>query len=208
MFVRSQSFQPYDHLHPRLCFGCFDADTHLALSDNLNPHLSWGDLPEGTQSITVLCVDADVPSVGDDVNQEGRVLPIDLPRVDFFHWVLTDLPPNVGSIAEGAHCSGITPRGKPVGSSPDGGIQGINDYTAWFAGDADMGGDYGGYDGPCPPWNDERMHGYRFQVFALDVPSLGLSGPFSGHDVRAAMAGHILGQAEIIGLYTTSRPPT
>lgn len=205
MFVRSDSFNPYDALDPRLCFGRHDAEHRLSLSDNLNPHLAWGGLPEGTRSIAVLCVDADVPSVGDDVNQEGKSIPTDLPRVDFFHWVLVDLAPSVSSIAEGAHSRGITQGGKDPGASPDGGLQGINDYTAWFAGDDDMAGDYGGYDGPCPPWNDERVHGYRFQVFALDVESLGLSGPFSGADARAAMAGHVLAQAEIVGLYTTAR---
>ena len=207
MFVKSQSFQPYAFVNPRLCFGRHDADHHLALSDNLNPHLTWGGLPEGTRSIAVLCVDADVPSVGDDVNQEGRSIALDLPRVDFFHWVLVDLAPTLSSIEEGAHCRGITQGGKASGPSPDGGLQGINDYTAWFAGDDDMAGDYGGYDGPCPPWNDERVHGYRFQVFALDVATLGLSGPFSGTDARAAMRGHVLDQCEIIGLYTTTSPP-
>jgi Raf kinase inhibitor-like YbhB/YbcL family protein len=133
-------------------------------------------------------------------------VPIDLPRVDFFHWVLCDLPASVHTIAEGAHSDGITAKGKAPGVSVDGGVQGANDYTSWFAGDADMGGDYGGYDGPCPPWNDPRIHGYRFQVFALDTPSLGLSGAFTGHDVRAAMAGHVLAQSELTGLYTTGRP--
>jgi phosphatidylethanolamine-binding protein (PEBP) family uncharacterized protein len=40
----------------------------------------------------VICHDPDVPSKGDDVNQEGRGVPASLPRVDFFHWVLVDLP--------------------------------------------------------------------------------------------------------------------
>ena len=34
----------------------------------------------------------------------------------------------------------------------------MNDYTGWFAGNADMGGDYYGYDGPYPPFNDLRTH--------------------------------------------------
>ena len=93
-------------------------------------------------------------------------------------------------------------RGKPVGRSPSGGVQGLNDYTGWFASDPAMKGDYAGYDGPCPPWNDERVHGYRFAIYALDVGTLGLSGPFTGHDVRKAMEGHVLGKAELIGLYT------
>ena len=56
--------------------------------------------------------------------------------------------------------------------------QGINDYTGWFAGDKDMAGNYFGYDGPCPPWNDEILHHYVFTVYALDVPRLDIAGDF------------------------------
>ena len=52
---------------------------------------------------------------------------------------------------------------------PRGARQGINDYTGWFAGDKDMAGNYFGYDGPCPPWNDEIPHRYVFTLYALDV---------------------------------------
>ena len=65
-----------------------------------------------------------------------------------------------------------------------------------------MAGDYYGYDGPCPPWNDERLHRYHFRVAALDIPSLGLEGRFDIGDVRRAMEGHVLAEAEIIGTYS------
>ena len=50
-------------------------------------------VPAGTRSLALICHDFDVPSRGDDVNQPDREVPADLPRVDFFHWVLVDLPP-------------------------------------------------------------------------------------------------------------------
>ena len=53
------------------------------------------------------------PSRGDDVNQEDRVVPADLPRVDFYHWVLVDLPADAKPIAEGEFSRGVTARGKP-----------------------------------------------------------------------------------------------
>ena len=59
-----------------------------ALSANRNPDFAWSDAPAGTRSFALVCHDPDVPSRGDDVNQEGRVVPASLPRVDFFHWVL------------------------------------------------------------------------------------------------------------------------
>ncbi len=65
-----------------------------------------------------------------------------------------------------------------------------------------MGGLYGGYDGPFPPWNDERLHTYHFTVYALDVPSLGLEGEFKLDDVRAAMEGHVLDQGKLVAEYT------
>ena len=201
MHLRSDSFAPYDWLDVRLAFGRFDPATHVALSNNRNPHVAWSDPPAGTRSFAVLMWDPDVPSRGDDVNQEGRTVPLDLPRADFFHWVVADLDPGLRAIAEGAHSDAIVARGKPVGPSPSGGVQGLNDYTSWFAGNADMSGDYAGYDGPCPPWNDERVHGYHLAVYALDVATLGLHGRFSGDDVRRAMAGHILAQGEITALY-------
>ena len=201
MHVRSDSFKPYATLPGPLVFAVHDAETHVSLSDNRNPHLAWSGVPEGTRSFALLCCDPDVPTVGDDVNQEGKTVPLDLPRADFFHWVLCDLPADLREIAEGSHSSGVTAKGKPPGPTPSGGLSGINDYTNWFAGDPDMAGDYGDYDGPCPPWNDERVHGYTFSVYALDVASLGLSGSFTGADVRKAMEGHVLASGSITGLY-------
>lgn len=182
-------------------FGKHDPDNHVALSDNINPRVAWDNAPEGTQSFVILCHDPDVPSVGDDVNQAGKTVPADLPRVDFFHWVLVDIPANVSGIEQGQDASGVTPGGKDPGQHPYG-ITGINDYTAWFEGDPDMEGDYGGYDGPCPPWNDSIIHHYHFTVYALSTPSLGLSGSFTGRDVEQALQGHVLAKDTVVGTYT------
>lgn len=190
-----------DAIPEKYALGRKDAENHVALSDNRNPGISWTNLPQGTRSLALICVDPDVPSKPDDVNQEGREVPADLPRVDFYHWVLVDIDPSRGAIKEGEACDGVTAKGKAVGATPLG-VQGLNNYTDWFAGDADMGGDYGGYDGPCPPWNDSILHHYHFRLYALDVESLGLDGRFGGPEALAAMEGHILGQTEVVGTYT------
>lgn len=179
-----------------------DPATHVTFAPNRNPHLAWSDLPAGTRSLVLVCHDPDVPSRGDDVNQEGREVPADLPRVDFTHWVLVDLSPERGEIAEGEFCSGVTARGKPGPEGPDGSRQGINDYTGWFAGDAGMSGDYYGYDGPCPPWNDSIVHHYHFTLYALDVERCPVEGRFTRDQVLEALFGHVLAQASLMGTYS------
>jgi len=201
MQLRSNSFHPYASLPSRLAFAEYDPADHVRQAGNRNPHLAWSNVPKATQSFALLCWDPDVPSDGSRVNREGMSVPLDLKRVEFFHWVVCDLPAAVRSIAEGSHSDGITPRGKRPGTTPSGGVHGLNDYTGWFASDPDMRGDYAGYDGPGPPWNDERVHGYRFVVYALDVPTLGLSGRFTGQQVREAMEGHVLDEAMLLGVY-------
>ena len=88
-----------------------DPKSHVTLSTNLNPDLKWADAPTGTESFAILCHDPDVPSKGDDVNKEGRSVPATLPRVDFFHWVLIDLPPaDVRDCTRGAFERGYAAR--------------------------------------------------------------------------------------------------
>jgi hypothetical protein len=200
MKIWSDSFALGTRIPERCAFGKTNPSTHVELSDNRNPHLAWADLPAGTRSLAVICHDSDVPSRPDAVNKEGMTVPRDLPRVDFYHWALVDLAPE-GAIAEGEFSSGITPKGKPGPAGPRGTRQGVNDYTMWFAGDAEMAGDYYGYDGPCPPWNDTVVHHYHFTVYALDVERSPLDGRFTGADVLKAIAGHILGQARLTGTY-------
>jgi len=202
MHLHTTAFADNGAIPGECAFAVIDPATHVRLSANMNPDFAWTGAPAGTQSFAIVCHDPDVPSRGDDVNQEGRLVPASLPRVDFFHWVLVDLPPTTTSIARGSHARGVTPRGKPGPQAPREGRHGINDYTAWFAGDKDMSGDYYGYDGPCPPWNDELPHRYVFTVFALDVPQLAVPDRFTGADARRAMDGHVLARASITGRYT------
>lgn len=202
MKLHSDSFPDQGTIPERNAFGRIEPQSHVALAGNCNPHLAWADIPDGVRSFAVLCVDSDVPSKPDDVNQVDREIPSDLPRTDFFHWVLVDVAADQRAIGEGDYSDGITPRGKAGPLALDGTRQGINDFTNWFAADRDMNGDYFGYDGPCPPWNDSIVHRYVFTVYALDVAELPVSGRFTGADVKEAMRGHILAQASVTGTYT------
>ena len=202
MKLSSTSFSEGQRIPGDYSFCIPDPAHHVCLGRNLNPQLSWSDAPTGTRSFVLICHDPDVPSKGDDVNQEGRTVPATLPRVDFFHWVLVDLPASVTAIQAGEFSDTVTARGKSGPLAAHGSRQGVNNYTDWFAGDNDMRGDYYGYDGPCPPWNDEIMHHYVFTVYALDIDKLPLEGRFGGPEVRAALQGHILAQASLTGTYT------
>lgn len=182
-------------------FAVPDPDQHFRFGDNRNPRVTWADAPNGTRSFALLVVDADVPSEATDVNQEGKTVPKDLKRVDFFHWVRVDIPAEVDEIEEGEDADGVVVGGKAPGPT-DKGVSGINGFTDFFAGDDTLKGVYGGYDGPAPPWNDERLHHYTFTLYALDVPSLNLQGNFTGADALKAMDGHILGRASVTGTYT------
>jgi Raf kinase inhibitor-like YbhB/YbcL family protein len=204
MKVWSDSFKHGEFIPGEYAFGVIDPASHVALSANRNPHLAWSDVPAGTRSFVLICHDPDVPSRGDDVNQEGKTVPASLPRVDFFHWVMVDLPASMNAIAAGEFSSGVTARGKsgPEVKDHPGVRHGLNDYTGWFAGDAAMVGDYCGYDGPCPPWNDSIVHRYVFTVFALDIDRVPVSGKFTGQQVREAIQEHVLAEASVMGRYT------
>ncbi len=168
---------------------------------NRNPHLAWTDVPEGTRSFALLCLDTDAPTDGALVADEGTPIPVAHPRGEFVHWVVAGIPAATRGIAAGSCSDGVTKGGKGSGLDA-GGRRGLNDYTGWFAGDAAMGGQYFGYDGPYPPAHDLRMHRYFFRVFALDVETLALPETFIAGDVFAAMRGHVLAEAATYGTYT------
>ena len=132
-------------------------------------------------------------------------MPADLPRVDFFHWVLVDLPALPGVIEEGEFSRGFVARGKPGPAARGGARHGLNDYTGWFAGHAEMAGQYFGYDGPFPPFNDSLVHHYVFTLYALRVARLPLQGVFTGAQVREALAGSVLVEATLSGTYTLNQ---
>lgn len=202
MKLVSNDFADGARLPHEFAFGVPDPVEHLRLGRNRNPHLAWSGAPAGTRSFVLLCVDTDVPTRADDVNKEGRVIPASLPRTAFHHWTMVDIPPTVTEIAAGACSDGIVARGKQSPPGPAGSRQGLNDYTHWFAGHPEMGGQWYGYEGPCPPWNDELLHHYHFIVYATDLDRCPVDGAFTGSDVERAIAGHVLAEARLTGTYS------
>jgi Raf kinase inhibitor-like YbhB/YbcL family protein len=206
MGMWSNSFNRDGVIPQEFAFCMMDPANHVKFSANRNPHIGWYQLPPETKSFVLICRDTEVPSRGDDVSREGKTVPANLSRVDFFHWILVDIPPHIRAIEAGACSDGVTARGKAdpfITSGPlVGARQGLNDYTGWFAGDADMAGEYFGYDGPCPPWNDERVHEYKFSLYALDVARTPVEGKFTGRQVLNAIHTHVLDKLVMTGIYT------
>jgi Raf kinase inhibitor-like YbhB/YbcL family protein len=203
MKLTSSSFADGEWIPPRLALAVPAEPGPVAFSDNRNPHLAWTDVPQNTRSFVVTCIDHDCPSAPDDVNQPDREVPETLPRVDFTHWLVANIPSSVTEIAEGSHSQGVTPRGKAADASPVG-VHGQNDYTGWFTGVPDLEGQWNGYDGSAPPWNDSIMHHYEFTVSALNIEALDVAPGFTRDDLTAAMAGHVLDSASITGIYASN----
>lgn len=91
------------------------------------------------------------------------------------HWVLYNLPPDSSGLAEA-----IAPDALPPGTG-----EGLNDWERT------------GYGGPCPPIG---RHRYFHKLYALDTRLDGLSKPTKG-EVEAAMKGHVLAEAVLMGTY-------
>jgi Raf kinase inhibitor-like YbhB/YbcL family protein len=96
------------------------------------------------------------------------------PKTTWVHWVLYNIAPNATGLPEGA---GKRP--------PDGAVAGVNDWKRT------------GYGGPCPPIG---RHRYFFKLYALDT-LLPVSNQPTKADLEHAMKGHVLAQAELVGLY-------
>jgi len=94
------------------------------------------------------------------------------------HWVLFNIPAQVRELSEGVSAEQL----------PAGTAEGLNDWKRT------------GYGGPCPPIG---RHRYMFKLYALDT-LLGLERPTKA-ELEAAMTGHILAQAVLVGTYQRAR---
>ena len=121
--------------------------------------------------------------VGVPDNTQSLVLIVDdpdapdpqAPTMTWVHWLLYNLPPQAAGLTEG-----MVTQNLPAGT-----LQGLNDWHR------------AGYGGPCPPMG---RHRYFHKLFALDTRLPDLKNPGKAALVQA-MQGHVLAQAELIGLY-------
>ncbi|HYE34278.1 YbhB/YbcL family Raf kinase inhibitor-like protein [Methylocaldum sp.] len=101
------------------------------------------------------------------------------PKMTWVHWVLYNIPPTLADLSEGIS----------VDSLPSGTAEGINDWKRT------------GYGGPCPPVG---RHRYFHKLYALDTLLPDLHKP-TKVQLEKAMQGHVLAQAELIGLYQRTK---
>lgn len=95
----------------------------------------------------------------------------DAPRGTWVHWVLWNIGPATTDVKED--------------SVPKGAVQGINDFGRHA------------YGGPCPP---SGTHRYFFKLYTLDT-LLNLGPDSRKADLEKAMQGHIISEAQVVGLY-------
>jgi Raf kinase inhibitor-like YbhB/YbcL family protein len=200
--VSVESFKDGTTMPNKYAFCVPAAQGHTTGGPNISPRISWSKGPQGTKSYAIIMYDTDSPAAErEKMNKEGMTLTSAVPRKNFFHGVLVDIPSSVTSLAEGADSNARVLHGKPATPTKVG-TRGLNDYTKATAANEAMKGQYFGYDGPCPPWNDENMHHYHFVVYALNVPTLNLGTDFDGPAALEAIKGKVLAQGDALGLYT------
>lgn len=166
---------------------------------NLSPPVRWTKGPAGTKSYALTLVDPTVPANRSAFNKDGITIALDSPRVEFVHWVLADIPASQLHLPEGADSEGLVKAGLPLTRTLHGlrGQMGDGDGTL-------KTGPHGGYRGPCPPFNDERIHEYQLTVYALDVAALKLPPIFNRAELLTAAKGHILATGTATVDYTTN----
>ncbi len=130
--------------------------------EDISPPLKWSGVPEGTKSLALIVDDPDAP---DPEN----------PKMVWVHWVLYNIPPDIGQLEEGVGKDDLPPQVD----------HGLNDWKRT------------GYGGPCPPIG---RHRYFFKLYALDTLIRGLKRP-TKQELERAIRGHVLSKAELIGTY-------
>ncbi len=111
------------------------------------------------------------------VGAQDLVLIVDDPDAPgglWAHWLVWNIDPKITEIKEN--------------SVPEGAVEGRTSFG------------HSGYGGPCPP---SDVHRYFFRLYALDI-KLELGREIEKERLEQAMAGHIIAQTEIIGLYSRS----
>ena len=145
-----------------------------------------GDIP-----VVHTCDDQDIspPLSWEDIPEAAKslVLIVDdpdahdpaAPKMTWVHWLLYNLPAATGGVAQAVQTDAL----------PEGTLHGLNDWQRT------------GYGGPCPPIGKHR---YFHKLYALDTVLPDLATPTKDR-LEAAMSGHVITSAELVGHYERTR---
>jgi Raf kinase inhibitor-like YbhB/YbcL family protein len=125
---------------------------------DISPPLTWEGVPAGTKSLALISDDPDAP------------------MGTWVHWVMYNIPPDIGELPENVPMDEVLSNGAK---------QGLTDFRRV------------GYGGPCPP---SGTHRYFFKIYALDIVT-DLDAGATKKQLLAAMKGHILAEGQLIGKY-------
>ena len=100
------------------------------------------------------------------------------PKMTWVHWILYNIPADVSGLAEGVKAERL----------PEGTREGLNDWKRT------------GYGGPCPPIG---RHRYFHNLYALDTVLQDMGNPTKAQ-LEAAMGGHVIARAQLVGTYAKS----
>lgn len=127
--------------------------------EDISPELVWESIPTECRTLAIICDDPDAP------------------MGTWVHWIIYNIPADLGGLEEGIPSDDILPSGA---------VQGNNGWRRI------------GYGGPCPPGGTHR---YFFKIYALDT-TLDLGPGASKSQLTDAMEGHILAQGQLMGRYS------
>jgi Raf kinase inhibitor-like YbhB/YbcL family protein len=134
--------------------------------ENVSPPLRWKNVPSEAKSLLLIVEDPDAPDPK-------------APKTIWVHWILYNIPPKDGALAENSARQGL-PQGIRTGKN------------SW--GKATYGG-------PCPPIGKHR---YFFKLYALKE-NLKFNAPPSKSELLETIKGKIIAETEFFGTYEKTR---
>lgn len=128
-------------------------DLYTCKGPGESPAVSWDGIPPGTKSLALILDDPDTP--------QGR----------FTHWIVYNIPPKSGELAQAQPNAKVLTNGAQQGSTSAG---------------------YRGYYAPCPPIGE--THRYVFYLYAVDMD---ITQPTADREsIDWALTGHTIAQTE------------
>ena len=148
-FNEGETIPDKHHMSEAYGFGCSGGNT--------SPELHWEGVPEGTKSIVIQCFDPDAPTGS-----------------GFWHWIVTNIAPDISSIPEGGKIEDSLETRTDIGAP--------------------------GWVGPCPP-EGHGEHRYVFTVFALNTGAIEVPRDASAALIGFMLNANVLAKAELTATF-------